>query len=188
MALLRKNLKRDDIRTYSESACSNLLSIDILAKSSNFTCYSSRSEELQTGSFILNLLQSGKRVALPKVDKKKKELSFFYITSVENDLESGFNNIMEPKEGLKRVNSLSEIDFGVIPAVSVDAEGNRIGFGGGYFDKYFKGKSTENILCGFVFDFQILEKVPRDSHDLKLDIIVSDRRIIYCGKRQSVSH
>lgn len=134
------------------------------------------------------MLQSGKKVALPKVDKKKKELSFFYITSVENDLEPGFNNIMEPKDGLKTVNRLSEIDFAVIPAVSVDIEGNRIGFGEGYFDKYFKGKGKENILCGFVFDFQILEKVPRDSHDLKLDIIVSDRRVIYCGKRQRVFH
>ncbi|RMF97738.1 MAG: 5-formyltetrahydrofolate cyclo-ligase [Candidatus Schekmanbacteria bacterium] len=188
MAGLRQNLREDERQEYSQLACKNLLSLEVLLKAENIICYASKPEELCTDFFIKEILKKGKRIALPKVNEDRKELSFYYIRSLEDDLERGFKNILEPKEGLERIKDVSEIDFAVIPSLSVDLGGNRIGFGGGYFDRYFFGKRYKAVLCSLVFDFQILDRIPRKDYDLKLDIVVSEKRIHFCGNNKQNDH
>ncbi len=188
MQALRKKLNVERAKTYSDIACNKLLSFAPLLRSGTVSCYSSKPEELQTDKLIIRLVEIGKKVALPKVDQKNNKMDFYYINSPEKDLETGFMGIMEPKTGLKKVEDVTEIDFTIIPALSVDVEGNRIGFGGGFFDRYFKSREKRNILCGLVFDFQILECIPYDSRDVKLDFVISEKRIISCGKEISRVH
>ena len=72
------------------------------------------------------------------------------------------------------------MDIVIVPAVVFDLEKNRIGFGGGYYDTFLKKIREENkkiLFIGICYDFQIIEKVPTEEHDVVLDFVVSESRI-----------
>ena len=72
------------------------------------------------------------------------------------------------------------LDIVIVPAVVFDLEKNRIGFGGGYYDTFLKKIREENkkvLFIGICYDFQIIEKVPAEEHDVVLDFVVSESRI-----------
>ena len=72
------------------------------------------------------------------------------------------------------------LDIVIVPAVVFDLEKNRIGFGGGYYDTFLKKIRRENkkvLFIGICYDFQIIEKVPAEEHDVVLDFVVSESRI-----------
>ena len=72
------------------------------------------------------------------------------------------------------------LDIVIVPAVVFDFEKNRIGFGGGYYDTFLKKIRRENkkvLFIGICYDFQIIEKVPAEEHDVVLDFVVSESRI-----------
>lgn len=72
------------------------------------------------------------------------------------------------------------LDIVIVPAVVFDLEKNRIGFGGGYYDTFLKkirGGNKKVLFIGICYDFQIIEKVPAEEHDVVLDFVVSESRI-----------
>ena len=72
------------------------------------------------------------------------------------------------------------LDIVIVPAVVFDLEKNRIGFGGGYYDTFLKkirGENKKVLFIGICYDFQIIEKVPSEEHDVVLDFVVSESRI-----------
>ena len=73
------------------------------------------------------------------------------------------------------------MDIVIVPAVVFDFEKNRIGFGGGYYDTFLKKVREKNkkvLFIGICYDFQIVDEVPTESHDMILDFIVSENKVI----------
>ena len=71
-----------------------------------------------------------------------------------------------------------EMHFAIVPLLAVDRQGNRLGYGGGYYDRYFaKYKSTVRI--GYCYDFQIMQSVPHTETDVPLEYIVTDKQVVY---------
>jgi 5-formyltetrahydrofolate cyclo-ligase len=96
------------------------------------------------------------------------------INSLE-DLTEGDYNIPEPNQTCKEVPK-SEIDLAIIPCVTADKEGYRLGYGGGFYDKYLADADFVKVLI--IRKKQMIENVPREPHDVKVDIIVTEDRII----------
>ena len=69
----------------------------------------------------------------------------------------------------------------IVPMLAVDEQGGRLGYGGGYYDRFFE-ENREILKIGYAFDFQILDTVPTEETDIPLDIIVTDKQIIFCEK------
>jgi 5-formyltetrahydrofolate cyclo-ligase len=94
-------------------------------------------------------------------------------------LEVGAYNILEPRQDTIKEIPIESIDLILVPGVVFDIHGNRIGHGKGYYDRLLN--DTQNIPhVGLAFGFQIVDAVPVEGHDLPVDIIVTEERIIEC--------
>lgn len=98
-------------------------------------------------------------------------MEFFVIDSLCSMQRSRFG-IMEPTSTILMQN----IDIAVVPGLAFTKDGIRLGYGGGYYDRYFEYKASK--LCAICFDEQIVENIPCEQHDLYMDFIVSDKRTI----------
>ena len=134
--------------------------------------YASMNEEVDTSLMIDGALEMGKRVALPLCTSQKgiipKE-----ITDRHTDLEKGTYGIYEPRKSQKDAH-LSEIDLVVIPGVAFDRGNGRLGRGKGYYDRFLKGLPPGRFCIGLAFDFQIVEDLPKDSHDIPVSMVITN--------------
>lgn len=136
--------------------------------------YVSYNQEVITINLIKETLGE-KKVAVPKIADDK--MQFYYINSFE-DLRAGKLGILEPTNTDLAIPK--ENDLFIVPGLAFDEYKNRIGYGKGYYDKYFVEYSHVNFhKTALAFDFQILRKIPVDDYDVKLDNIISPSKTIY---------
>jgi len=91
-------------------------------------------------------------------------------------------NIKSPTKKHPRI-ARKDIDLVITPGIAFDKNGYRIGYGKGYFDKLFKNLSTNCTKIALAYDFQIIENVPAEKHDKKVDIIVTEQRVIRANNK-----
>ena len=127
---------------------------------------------------------------LPVVDAKKKTLRIFQIKKV-SDLSSGYMGIPEPAARKSNERGLNDLDIAIIPGAGFDTEGNRLGYGAGYYDKLMSGITKKGpgvrvqgspILIALAFEEQIVPRIPREKHDIKMDKIITEKRTINCRR------
>jgi len=119
---------------------------------------------------------SKKIFAFPLTHSASHRMTLHEITDL-NDLELDEFNIKSPTKKHKRI-AIKNIDLVITPGLAFDKNGHRIGYGKGYFDKLFKSLSTNCVKIALAYDFQITENVPAEKHDKKVDMIVTEKRII----------
>ncbi len=133
--------------------------------------------EVDTMPIIADALMQGKRVVLPKVDSAKKELRLYNIRSVD-ELTPGYMGIPEPGVVEGREVTPEELELIVMPGVAFDERGGRLGYGGGYYDRLIAGLRRRPPLVAVAYEEQIIREVPVADHDIRVDRIVTDRRVI----------
>jgi 5-formyltetrahydrofolate cyclo-ligase len=111
-----------------------------------------------------------KKIALPRVEEDK--ITFYELSSIKSLIRGRFG-IMEPPPSV----SISEIDILVVPGIAFDKTGNRLGYGKGYYDRLMSGKQTFSV--GLAYSFQLLENLPYDRYDKRLDAIASEDGLHY---------
>ena len=156
----------------SRAICNNFLSSMAYDHSDTVLLYYSINSEVDTQELIDSVLASGKRLALP-VCRENSEMIFRYIESRE-DLTKGFFSALEPKAGLEEFKEARHA-ICVIPAIAFDKEGYRIGYGKGYYDMFLKDMTALKI--GVCHSFQLVDEIPSEPHDIKMDMIVTEREI-----------
>lgn len=141
--------------------------------------YCSRRNEVDTRGLIHDALKSGKQVALPLcVDETQMEARS--IISLEADCVCGRFGIMEPvREKTSRV-LLNQIDLFILPGVGFDLAGNRIGYGKGYFDRFLGSLNLAKPKVGLAYEIQICSSLLSEPHDIRVDKLVTEDRVIYC--------
>jgi len=170
---LRKHLleKRDatsaELRNIlSEKIHENLKKISSYTNSQNIACYFPIGSEVNTHDVMLNILKQGKNLLLPRVVDNNIQ---FYIVSNLEKLERGSFEIMEPKDSCEKA---KKIDCVLIPTVGVSKLGVRLGYGHGYYDRFLS--STDAVKISLTYSKQIVKSIPSDSHDIKIDWIVTE--------------
>ena len=137
--------------------------------------YWSVDSEVSTHKIINQALTDGKMVALPKCTDNSGNMQFYYIDSL-SDLSVGMYGISEPTD--KHVaDDFTKVSLCLVPAISFDAQGYRLGYGKGYYDR-FLSKFT-GISMGLCYSVCISTELPKDEYDQKVDFIVSDKKIFY---------
>ena len=129
--------------------------------------------EVHTHDMIKTALKS-KTVVVPKVSHNEIEQSL--IIDFDN-LIAGKFGILEPIEIMKI--AYKNIDLVLVPGIVFDKEGHRIGYGFGYYDKFLR-KVPKAIKIGLAFDFQVIDKIPKEMHDVPVDVIVTEEGVINC--------
>jgi len=120
-----------------------------------------------------------KKVCLPFTDLANKRLRIYHVQDLDRDLAKGTFGIKEPRgEKIKEVD-VREIDLVIVPGLAFDRQKNRLGRGGGFYDRFLKEIPDSAKKIGAAFDFQVTESLPVNlSQDQKVDLIVTDSRVI----------
>ena len=139
--------------------------------------YASFRNEVDTLSLIRDSLLTGKRVGLPRTRRLDRSISFYEIKKPE-DLQPGAFGIPEPGKDCPEL-APSEINLVIMPGVAFDETGSRIGFGGGYYDRFLKQLPHTVKKIALAYEFQMVkEKIPLLAKDAKIDTIITEERII----------
>lgn len=131
--------------------------------------------EVRTNPMILEALARGKIIAVPKSDFANRTMQAIQIDSLDV-LEKTKIGLFEPKTG-EEIPAM-EIDLIIVPGVAFDAQGHRLGFGKGFFDKFLRGTRREACKIALSFECNIEESVPYASHDALMNKIITEERII----------
>ena len=171
----------------SEGICKNILSWDIYRKAKTILFYMPLKTEPNIFKIIEDAFSQKKECYIPKITDETT-MNFFLLEnekSILEQVESGFYGILEPKENLPQlqIEDLAKKDdiLILIPAMAFDKNKNRIGKGKGFYDRFLSKifvNSQRNItLAGISFDCFILDKIPTEKNDMKVDFIISDSKI-----------
>lgn len=176
-ALRRSAFISSDKAALSAALIGNFLSLPEAKRGQTFFVYRSFGTEAPTDGLIEALLAAGKTVLLP-VLKGSDMVPVLYQKGVPMSV-----NRWGIEEPLGEP-FLREIDVAVVPLLAVDGEGNRLGYGGGYYDRFLARRKLCKV--GFCYDCQIADKVVAMPHDVRLDRIVTEKRTVvtkYTGEK-----
>jgi 5-formyltetrahydrofolate cyclo-ligase len=169
---LRKGFRGEDLKQHSTDIRKNLESLPEFKKAKRICFYISFENEPETHALIADSLKNGKTVIIPYVDRKEIFLSELKDFS---ELEKGKFGILEPAKKFIRPADVSGLDLIVMPGIVFDRKGHRIGFGEGYYDKLLARSNVKKVALAY--DFQIVESIPAEVHDVPVDMIVTEKGV-----------
>lgn len=143
--------------------------------------YASFRTEVDTLSMIEESLKVGKRVLVPKVDKERHQLWLYEIEGIQ-ELGPGYMGIPEPSLPDKRLKEINDADLIIIPSVGFDLSGNRLGYGAGFYDILLSDIKKKVPFIALAYKEQLIDSIPAERHDVKVDIIVTDEQVIKLSK------
>ncbi len=175
----RRALSHDSWYASSCAAQFNLLSLDEYVRAECLALYAPAHNETDTGLILADAFKAGKRVLYPAVCGH--QMVFRRVEAVE-ELREGAFGILEPcPTGVDH--HADEADLIVVPGVAFDLSGHRIGYGKGFYDRFLQHPGRKAHLVGLCHDFQLVEShVPADAHDIPMEIVVTDTRIVRIKK------
>ena len=162
----------------SKQACQNLIKTEQFQNASVVMLYLSLPHEVDTTSAILYAWQQEKTVAVPKISWQQRHMIAVAITSLESGLSTETGGLRNPTTGVPM--PFEDIDLVVTPGLGFDKKGNRLGTGGGYYDRFFNSNNIRAAKCGIAFGQQIVSCIPTNSDDRGVDFVVTDEGVIDC--------
>jgi 5-formyltetrahydrofolate cyclo-ligase len=174
----RKNISDSEILNKSKLIEKNLFRMDEFRSSNTILFYVSYNNEVYTHDMIKKSLLMNKNIIVPISDVVNKKLILSKLDRWD-ELQKGSYNILEPKRKEENEILLDSINLIIVPAIGFDMKGNRLGHGFGYYDNLLKD-SNKATHIGLAFEFQIIDQIKIEKHDIPVDIIITENGIIYC--------
>jgi 5-formyltetrahydrofolate cyclo-ligase len=166
----RNRLNSQEIAKRSKSIQEFVINSNEFQSAKVVGVYFAFSSEVATELIITHAKMLGKKIALPRVEEDK--IAFYELSSTKSLIRGRFGIMEPPPYGY-----MDEIDLLVVPGIAFDKKGNRLGYGKGFYDRLLSGKRTFSI--GLAYSFQLLENLPHDRYDKRLDAIASEDGIHY---------
>ncbi|HHW12372.1 MAG TPA: 5-formyltetrahydrofolate cyclo-ligase [Firmicutes bacterium] len=163
------------VRRWSAQICARALALPVLPDKQVIAAYCSFGHEVATRPLLAGLLAAGHVLVLPVVDRQSRMMEFRRVDSLDA-LTPGVYGILEPQSG--ELCSPEEIELFFIPGLAFDRQGNRLGRGGGYYDRYLSTVRPDAAKIGLAFQLQIAEALPVAPHDIKVDAVLTEQEII----------
>jgi len=171
----RNKLSPQEIRRLSAAASSRFFGLPEVAAARMIMFFVSFGSEIETVVMIQRALAEGKRVAAPRANLGSRGLTPCEIREVGEDLVPGAHHIREPKAHCPVVD-LEEIDVVVVPAAVWGENGYRLGYGGGYYDR-FLARLSRPVRVGLGLEVQVVPEVPHGPRDLPVEVLVTEARV-----------
>ncbi len=174
MKTLRQNLSPDEVERESASIRAILMKLEEMQVSGTVCIYASTGNEVSTEGIVLDLLNTGKRVVVPDWDAWSSSSVIRLIRILDPDelcLDGHF--VPQPVIIDGRIVQCQEVDTFLLPGLVFDESGNRLGMGGGYFDRLLATASSNATLIGLAYDFQLLAHIPTEAHDIPMNVVVT---------------
>lgn len=136
--------------------------------------YMSFAAEFSSTEIVRATLDRDKVLVLPKISVTERQLDLFRVCDLDADLIPGTWGILEPNPERCAKITTEEIDFVLVPGVAFDSGCNRLGYGGGYYDRLLEDLGPFATLVAGAFSVQMVERIPLEAHDIALDLIVTE--------------
>lgn len=159
----------------------NLWQLDNFCQAKTLFIYVNFRSEVETLPLINQCLKKGLHVAIPLTLPDEGRLIPYIIADTQKDLLAGYCGIPEPDSNRLSVLNPQEIEVVILPGSVFDAQGGRLGYGGGYYDKFLANDAPQALRVGLAFELQMIPEVPILPHDQRLDYIVTEKRTIKTG-------
>lgn len=156
----------------SRKIMARLLRHPYFKRAKNVLAYAALDDEVRTREFIEKTIRLRKKVFMPRVNKKKRELEFYEIRNWDTDLVPGRYGILEPIVRGRRKTNGARFDLAVVPGRAFDRRGGRLGRGGGFYDRFLK-RHPGLKKVGIAFREQIVGRIPAEAHDAAVDELIT---------------
>lgn len=163
----------------SKKICEHVMNSDVFREASVVMVFLSLPHEVETTPLILTAWQQGKTVAVPKISWEQRHMIPVEITSLETGLKTEQMGLRTPCNGTPV--PFDEIDLVITPGLGFDRQGNRLGRGGAYYDRFFASNKVIAARWGIAFSEQLCDAVPHDDSDVPVQAVVTEQGIIICG-------
>ena len=181
----RDSLHYDEVEWYSNRIVDVLIHCSYFVAARSILFYYPHKNEVDLSRGIIHAFSQNKRVVLPRIDEENELLRLYEVRNLEGDLERGKFGILQPRKDCLEI-SFFEVDLFFIPGVAFDVSGTRLGYGYGYYDQLLgldqregKRKRGGNKI-GVAYSWQVLEKVPKEENDRRVDFILTEQGLMRC--------
>ena len=174
-----KSLSEKDIAEITKGIENRLFEFANFLEARIALLYVYNANEVNTHSILKRCFDYNKILVLPLINSSNQDFRLLKIDNLEFDLKPGPNGVLEPDIERCKTVPIECIDIAIIPGVAFDEKGGRIGSGDGYYNRLIPKLPITTRKVSLAFDSQILPQVPTESHDKYVDIIITEKRIIY---------
>lgn len=171
----RSKISKEDRLSMGNKIIDRFKSTDFYKNSQTIMIYISFGTEIHNHEFIKDALAEGKRILVPVTFHSPRMMKPSEIKSFD-ELEPGYYNILSPKEEYIRYVDKSQIDLIIVPGAVFDKKGYRIGYGGGYYDRFLADLKAPKL--SFAFEMQLTDEVPKEDFDVPVEYIITEERFI----------
>ncbi|MCH7650546.1 MAG: 5-formyltetrahydrofolate cyclo-ligase [Nitrospinae bacterium] len=179
----RRQSQDPEVRAdHSRRIIAALLRHEAFIQAKAILVYLSKDEEVGTDALLAPAFESGKRVFVPVVDRDSHELRIAELSGPDIRYQLGPFGIRQPlvEEGLNFVPP-EAVDLVVAPGVAFDRKGGRLGHGKGYYDRLLSRLGSHVTRVALAFDFQVLDAVPQDGNDVRMDTLITEKSTLNCS-------
>ena len=171
MRAKRSSMSKEERDMASHNIVSRLIESSIYQESNTIMAYASMPEEIQLNELFDHAFKHDKILAIPLIIGRGTMRPVFLPTM--EDLEVGDFGIMTVRQDKRQFVEFSDIDCIIVPGAAFDRSSNRLGLGGGYYDRFLKNVPSAKRVA-LAFDYQLLDAVPAEPHDAKVDVIITE--------------
>lgn len=179
----RMSMPPERVKEKSIIIMEKIMASDVYRKARSLMVYVDFRNEVGTESLIARALEEGKRVSVPITGIKEKKLTPSELLDYPGDLEPGAWGILEPGKSCIRPVDPVDLDMVIVPGVAFDSGGNRLGYGGGFYDRFLPGTRPGTVYLAPAFEVQMVENVFPGPLDVPVHIIVTEERIFDTGTK-----
>lgn len=169
----RAALPADDRKRLSLLATDRLLALSSLSCCKKILLFYPFRDEIDTRPFLESALLRGQQIWLPLTKQKERQL-IPYVYGGQDTLRQGAYGICEPDPAVAQRAEIAELDAVIVPGVAFDQAGGRMGYGGGFYDRFLTELQRKPLLIGYCFSTQLISQVPTESHDVQMDYLVTE--------------
>ncbi|MBC8257619.1 MAG: 5-formyltetrahydrofolate cyclo-ligase [SAR324 cluster bacterium] len=174
----RKLLSAEKKRLAEIEMLKSLSKWDLFKNAAIVHIFLAKTAEPETRQIIELGWKYGKQIGVPCILPDKLELFHSQLNSFDN-LSAGSLGVLEPSAETRIELSPKIFELIIVPGLAFDRNGGRIGYGKGYYDKFLANSSA--FLLALAFDFQVLDRVPAEPHDISMNGILTETGLIFCG-------
>ena len=176
----RKKLSLADRQEMGRRVIETLATLPIFKEHQIVLIYCNYQSEVATLPLLHRCLAEGKTVCVPLAVPECSRLLTVAITDPLLDLAPGYKGIPEPVPSLRESRVLSPecLDVVIVPGVVFDRAGNRLGYGGGYYDRFLAQVAPQAIRIGLAYSGQLVDRIPALPHDVPMDVLVTEKEVL----------
>ncbi|MCY3021430.1 MAG: 5-formyltetrahydrofolate cyclo-ligase [Planctomycetota bacterium] len=177
-------MSADERQERSARAVARLLASAEFQRAGTVLAYDSAALEVDTSAVFQACCAQRKTLGLPRTCAADRSITIHAVAGPDRDLERSRFGFREPKGGTPVI-PVAQIDLAIVPGVAFDPQGNRLGRGAGYYDRFLAQGGLHAALCALAFDCQVVPAVPVLPHDLPLHLVFTETRTIRADRSQN---